>query len=398
MFLGALALSISSAIAADNKGISFDELSPERFTVIENGKPVQILADEADMTGVQIALKALQQDFKAVAGQEAQVIYEPGQGKPIIVGTMNSKFISQIIKAKKINKKDLQGKREKYIMAVIENPIKGIDEALVIAGSDMRGTIYGIYELSEQIGVSPWYYWADVPIEHKDNVSLAKGTYTAGEPAVTYRGIFLNDEDPCLTTWVRNTFGTQRGGHEFYACCFELILRLRGNFMWPAMWGWAFYADDPENSKTANEMGVFMGTSHHEPMARNHQEWARNPKAYGGQWDYNVNKDELQRFFREGIERAKNTEDLITIGMRGDGDAELRGSDEDNMKMLEGLFADQRQIIKEVTGKPAEQRPQVWALYKEVQTYYTPVFLRRHKSPFGTECTHVTPPAFFSTI
>ena len=107
----------------------------------------------------------------------------------------------------------------------MENPVKGIDEALVIAGSDMRGAIYGIYELSEQIGVSPWYYWADVPIEHQDNISLAKGTYTAGEPAVTYRGIFLNDEDPCLTTWVRNTFGTQRGGHEFYACCFELLLR-----------------------------------------------------------------------------------------------------------------------------------------------------------------------------
>lgn len=372
MVLGVFALTCISAMAADNKGISFNELSSDRFTLIENGKPVQILADEADKSGVQIALKALQKDFKAVAGQEAQVITDAAAvaGKPVIVGTMDSKFIAQIIKGKKIDKKELQGKREKYIMTVIANPIKGIDEALVIAGSDMRGAIYGIYELSEQIGVSPWYYWADVPIEHKDNVSLAKGTYTAGEPAVTYRGIFLNDEAPCLTTWVKNTFGTERGGHDFYACCFELILRLRGNFMWPAMWDWAFYADDPENSKTANEMGVIMGTSHHEPMARNHQEWARNPKAYGGQWDYTTNKQELQRFFREGVERAKDTEDLITIGMRGDGDAELRGSDEDNMKMLEGLFADQRQIIKEVTGKPAEKRPQVWALYKEVQTYY----------------------------
>ena len=167
--LGAALVLFQSVKAEDNKGISFPELSPDRFTLIENGKPVQILADEADKTGVQIALKALQKDFKAVAGQEAQIIYEPSQGKPVIVGTMDSKYIAQIIKAKKINKKDLQGKREKYIMTVIENPIKGIDEALVIAGSDMRGAIYGIYELSEQIGVSPWYYWADVPIEHKDN-------------------------------------------------------------------------------------------------------------------------------------------------------------------------------------------------------------------------------------
>ena len=219
LVLSVFALTCASAIAADNKGISFNELSGDRFTLIENGKPVQILADEADKSGVQIALKALQKDFKAVAGQEAKVIYDAAgiSGKPVIVGTIDSKYIAQIIKAKKINKKDLQGKREKYIMTVVENPIKGIDEALVIAGSDMRGAIYGIYELSEQIGVSPWYYWADVPIEHQDNISLAKGTYTAGEPAVTYRGIFLNDEDPCLTTWVRNTFGTQRGGHEFYA-------------------------------------------------------------------------------------------------------------------------------------------------------------------------------------
>ena len=272
--ISVLALTCASVQAADNKGISFNELAADRFTLIENGRPVQILADEADKTGVQIALKALQQDFKAVAGKEAQVINDAAaiSGNPVIVGTIDSKYIAQIIKAKKIDKKELQGKREKYIMTVMENPIKGVDEALVIAGSDMRGAIYGIYELSEQIGVSPWYYWADVPIEHKDNVSLAKGTYTAGEPAVTYRGIFLNDEAPCLTTWVKNTFGTDNGGHEFYAKCFELILRLRGNFMWPAMWGWAFYADDPLNSKTANDMGVIMGTSHHEPMARNHQE------------------------------------------------------------------------------------------------------------------------------
>lgn len=356
--------------AIDNKGISFNELSADRFTVIADGRPTAILADEADNVAIQIALKSLQKDFKAVSGNEAQVVYEPNAGRMIIVGSIDSKYISQIIKSKKIDKKELQGKNEKYIMTVVKDPLKGVSEALVIAGSDRRGTVYGIYELSEQIGVSPWYFWADTPIEHKDNVSLQPGKYTAGEPAVKYRGIFLNDEAPCLTSWVKNYYGTDNGGHEFYADVFELILRLRGNFMWPAMWGWAFYADDPLNSKTADDMGVVMGTSHHEPMARNHQEWARNPKAYGGVWDYTRNKEELQRFFREGIERSRNNEDLITIGMRGDGDAALAGSDEDNIRMMEGLFADQRQIIKEVTGKPAEKRPQVWALYKEVQLYY----------------------------
>ncbi len=370
LLLTVAVFTVLNIAAIDNKGISFNELSPERFSVIENGKPVSILADKSDNVGIQIALESLLKDFKAVSGNEAQLLEEPSADRLIIIGSMDSKYISQIIKAKKIDRKELTGKNEKYIMTVVKEPLKGVSEALVIAGSDRRGTIYGIYELSEQIGVSPWYFWADAPIEHRENISIEPGFYTAGEPAVKYRGIFLNDEAPCLTSWVKNHYGTARGGHDFYADVFELILRLRGNFMWPAMWDWAFYADDPENSKTADDMGIVMGTSHHEPMARNHQEWARNPKAYGGVWDYTKNKEELQRFFREGIERSKNNEDLITIGMRGDGDAALSGSDEDNIRMMEGLFADQRQIIKEVTGKPAEQRQQVWALYKEVQLYY----------------------------
>ena len=366
-----LAATFASALAIDNKGISFQEAGDGRFAVIENSKPaVSLLVDPDDNIGIQIALKSLQKDFQAVCGTPAQIVNDVTSGNIVIVGSLDSKYIKQIVKAKKIDEKELKGKTEKYIMKMVSNPIKGVDNAIVIAGSDRRGAIYGIYELSEQLGVSPWYFWADVPVEHKDNVYLAAGTYTAGEPAVRYRGIFLNDEAPCLTTWVKNHYGTQRGGHEFYADCFELILRLRGNFMWPAMWDWAFYADDPENSKTADDMGVIMGTSHHEPMARNHQEWARNPKAYGGVWDYTKNKEELQRFFREGMERSKDNEDLITIGMRGDGDAGLAGSDEDNIRMLEGLFQDQRQIIKEVTGKKPELRPQVWALYKEVQLYY----------------------------
>lgn len=357
-------------LAIDNKGIAYDVQGEGRFAVISDGIPTQILADESDNVGIRIALKSLQKDFKAVTGNEAAVSYEPTSDRMIIIGSLESKYVSQILKSKKIDRKELQDKNEKYVMTVVKEPLKGVSEALVIAGSDRRGTIYGIYELSEQIGVSPWYFWADTPIEHKENLSIVSGFYTAGEPAVKYRGIFLNDEAPCLTTWVKNHYGTERGGHEFYADVFELILRLRGNFMWPAMWDWAFYADDPLNSKTADDMGIVMGTSHHEPMARNHQEWARNPKAYGGVWDYTKNKEELQRFFREGVERSKNNEDLITIGMRGDGDAALAGSDEDNIRMMEGLFADQRQIIREVTGKPAEKRQQVWALYKEVQLYY----------------------------
>ena len=147
----------------------------------------------------------------------------------------------------------------------------------------------------------------------------------------------------------------------------ELILRLKGNFLWPAMWGWAFYADDSLNSKTADEMGVIIGTSHHEPMARNHQEWARKRNEYGA-WNYSTNKKVLDQFFREGIERVKNTEDIITIGMRGDGDEAM--SEDTNVKLMESIVENQRRIIEDVTGKPAKETPQVWALYKEVLDYY----------------------------
>lgn len=365
--------------AIDNKGIVFQELSSERFTLISDGQPLSVLIDQSDNIGVRIAVTALINDFKMVSGVEPKLITEPTEKRVVIIGTLESEHIKRLIKSKKIDQKELKGKLEKYIMTTVMNPLDGVDQALVIVGSDKRGTIYGIYELSEQIGVSPWYDWADVPVEPKKNLSIAQGVYTAGEPAVTYRGIFLNDEDPCLTTWVKNTYGTNYGDHNFYARVFELILRLRGNFLWPAMWGWSFYADDDLNSQTADNMGIIMGTSHHEPMARNHQEWARKRGEFGV-WDYASNQQVLDDFFREGIERSKNNDDLITIGMRGDGDAALGGQegkdheyesqDEYNMALLETIFKNQRQIIKEVTGKSPEKRPQVWALYKEVLKFY----------------------------
>lgn len=374
-----LSICFLKAEAIDNKGITFGSLSPDRFTLLESGTPNAILVDEQEDAGVKIAAGNLSEDFKRVSGKAADLQTAPGSGRMVIVGTLKSRYIKELAKAKKIDASQLEGKNEKYLMTVVSSPLKGVDEALVIAGSDKRGTIYGIYELSEQIGVSPWYDWADVPVIPQKNLSIVRGSYTAGEPVVKYRGIFLNDEAPCLTGWVKHTYGTNYGDHRFYARVFELILRLRGNFMWPAMWGWSFYADDPENSRTANEMGIIMGTSHHEPMARNHQEWARKRKEYGA-WDYVSNQAVIDRFFREGIERAVGTEDLITIGMRGDGDTPMGGKegeddkyvarDKENMRLMEKIFRNQRRIIKEVTGKAPEKRPQVWALYKEVQRFY----------------------------
>ena len=318
-------------------------------------KDASISFDAKEHTCVQRAVASLQQDFQRVLTNNQH----PTPNTQILIGTVGvNKQIDQWVKKGVLS--NLKGKTEKYI-------IKTIDDQLVIAGSDKRGTVYGIYELSQQMGVSPWYYWADVPVVKHDAIYIKKGEYTDGEPAVRYRGLFLNDEAPCLTTWVKNTFGTDYGDHRFYEKVFELILRLKGNFLWPAMWGWAFYADDPENSKVADEMGVIIGTSHHEPMARNHQEYARRRNEWGA-WNYQTNKENLDRFFREGIERMKGTDDIVTIGMRGDGDEAM--SAEADTKLLENIIDNQRKIIKDVTGKPAEKTTQVWALYKEVQDYY----------------------------
>lgn len=354
-FLASAALLSAMSMSAAERFVSFQQGD----LLINGNDKVEIYMDANDCRGVSYAANALVKDISKVSGSQATIT--SNRKATILVGTIgHSAAIDQLVKQKRINGNLLKGKREKFIITVVDNQ-------LIIAGSDRRGSIYGIYELSQQMGVSPWYDWADVPVEHHDSIFVNRGTYTDDEPAVRYRGIFLNDEAPCLTSWVKNTYGTGYGDHRFYQRVFELVLRLRGNMMWPAMWGWAFYADDPENEKTADEMGVVMSTSHHEPMARNHQEYARNRKGWGP-WNYQKNKANLLKFFREGIERMKGTEQIVTIGMRGDGDEAM--SVEADTKLMSQIINDQRKIIADVTGKEASETPQVWALYKEVLDYY----------------------------
>nr|WP_315155424.1 glycosyl hydrolase 115 family protein [uncultured Flavobacterium sp.] len=321
--------------------------------------------------GVLRAVNNLQSDFEKVTGDKPVILNQIGNSSStlIIIGTIgNNSAIDDLIKQKKIDGKELKGKNEKFIIQSVKNPFKGVEEAVIIAGSDKRGTIYGIYELSRQIGVSPWYYWADVPVEHKENLYFEKGIYTDGEPAVKYRGIFLNDEAPALSGWSKATFGGFNS--KFYEKVFELLLRLKANYMWPAMWGNAFYDDDGSNGPLANEMGIIMGTSHHEPMALAQQDWKRyiQKNKLQNVWDYSKNKTVLDEFWKTGIERSMNWEKLVTIGMRGDGDEAM--SEGTNISLLENIVKNQRQIIEKNTKQKAEKTPQVWALYKEVQDYY----------------------------
>jgi hypothetical protein len=324
-----------------------------------------IYVDASDHAGVVRAIADLQADITRVTSCNPAIGHDEQHlgANAIIVGTIGkSQLIDRLIREKKIDPAAILGKWESFLIQVVPKPLPGVENGLVIAGSDKRGTIYGIYDLSEQIGVSPWYWWADVPVRHQDALFVKAGKYVQGPPAVKYRGIFLNDEAPALSGWVKEKFGTYN--HQFYEKVFELLLRMKGNYLWPAMWGNAFNEDDPLNPKLADEYGIVMGTSHHEPMLRAQQEWKRHGQ---GPWDYVKNGDFLRAFWEEGIRRNKDYESIITLAMRGDGDMPLPGA---NIALLEKIVADQRKIIAEQINPNPAAVPQLWALYKEVQQFY----------------------------
>jgi hypothetical protein len=351
-----------------------DQSEGNALPLLAGGRAAPVFLDGADFPGVLHAAADLCADVERVGGiRPALITQEAPRGETIVIaGTLGrSALIDQLVKAGKITTTDIAGRWESFIIATVEAPLPGVGRALVIAGSDKRGTIYGIYELSEQLGVSPWYWWADVPPKRRTAAYILPGCYASGEPAVRYRGIFLNDEAPCLTGWAKEKFGGLNS--KFYTKVFELLLRLRANYLWPAMWDNAFNEDDPDNSRLADEYGIVMGTSHHEPMMRAHKEWTVRREQYGnGQWNYATNAEALQRFFREGIARNKNYENVVTIGMRGDGDEGMTstGSMESDVRLLERIFTDQRRILAEEMHAVPAKVPQLWALFTEVQKYY----------------------------
>lgn len=342
-----------------------DKRSRSAFTIARGGECVPVMVSRQDHQGVILAVSDLQSDLKKVSGQLPELLEYGETGKEvIIVGTAGkSPLIDSLVRNGKLDLNPVLGRWEAFLTTLVENPLPGVSRALVIAGSDKRGTIYGIYELSEQIGVSPWHYWADVPPRQQPEIHVLPGIRQVQEPGVKYRGIFINDEAPALSGWVHKNFGGFN--HHFYQHVFELILRMKGNYLWPAMWGRSFFDDDSLNAPMADRYGIVIGTTHHEPLMRAHVEWSR----YGsGPWNYRENPDTLLKFWREGIERMGPYESIVSIGMRGDGDAPMtRGT---AIALLEQIVEDQRDIIGEVTGKDPSETPQLWALYKEVQDYY----------------------------
>jgi hypothetical protein len=334
------------------------------FPVVVSGTSVPIVSAPGDHTGVKRAIANFRLDVERVTGIKPEIRETHGTGRIILAGTLGmNPLIDQLVVSRKLDVSEIKGRWEAFIIKAVDKPFDGVDQALVIVGSDKRGTIFGLYDLSEKIGVSPWYWWADVPVKKQADIFIMPDARVSAGPAVKYRGIFINDEQPALGGWVAENYGGFNS--RFYEKVFELILRMKGNFLWPAMWGQSFYSEDPLNPKLADEYGVVISTSHHEPLMRAHVEWKRNG---GNAWNYQANPTQLREFWKEGIKRMGTYESVVTLAMRGDGDEPM--SEDSNIKLLQRIVEDQRNIIAETTGKPVEATPQVWALYKEVQDYY----------------------------
>ncbi len=359
--------------AAGSESFISVEKKPGSFTLAGNGKIAPLCASSQDFPGVIKVLNLLRADLKAVTGMEPALSLDrvPASTEIVIIGTIGkSPLIDSLAGSGKINVAEIAGKWETFLIQVVENPFPDVENALVIAGSDKRGTIYGMFDLSEKIGVSPWYWWADVPVKKKAAVYVAPGRYICGEPKVKYRGFFINDEAPALSGWVYEKFGGFN--HQFYEHVFELLLRLKANHLWPGMWG-KYFGADPENPRLADEYGIVMGSSHCEPLLFNNDPGAKlwNSKTMGP-WRYDTNRDNIYRILDANVAARGQYENVYTVGLRGIHDTQMEGGVDvqAQVALLEQVFRDQREILSKYIQKDITAIPQVFVPYKEVQDYY----------------------------
>jgi len=296
----------------------------------------------------------------------------------VIYGTIgHSKILDYLNNEKLIDLSIIKGKREVYIFNIIKSPFDGAKSALVIAGSDKRGTIYGLFHLSECIGVSPLVDWSDVRPSKKESIILSEAdNVVSKEPSVKYRGIFINDEWPAFGTWATEHFGGLNA--EMYEHVFELLLRLKGNYLWPAMWKSNFSMDGPGilNAELADEYGIVLGSSHHEPCMRNGEEYGLlrgKDSIYGDAWDYITNKDGILKFWEDGLKRNGKFENIITMGMRGERDTPILGKDktlEDNINLLREILKNQNRLIKENINDKLNEVNRIFVLFTEVEAFF----------------------------
>ncbi|TBU59951.1 hypothetical protein BD310DRAFT_1038213 [Dichomitus squalens] len=391
--LGLLAFAGSVLGIGQDTCVAFKS-SPSAFTIVNSGKAAPILLSPDEWPAVQRAATDFASDIEAVTGvkptlrnittsRASSLTFNStsfGSNTAVIIGTLGrSSLIDEIVSRTKLDVSSVQGKWEAFMAKEVADPLPGIKSAYVMIGADRRGTMFALYDHSEQFGVSPWYWWADVPTTKHNALFVNSSGCSHGTPTVKYRGIFLNDEQPALQNWAMEKFTNGTGApltgspfnHFFYTKLFELILRMRGNYLWPAQWSSAFCIDDVQNQPLADWYGIVMGTSHEEPMMRSVPvEW----NLFGvGPWDYAANQQNVYNFWKVGAERARPYEGVFTIGMRGNGALPISGSgsDEQTIQLLEKIVSDQRGLLGQVFNTTdVTTIPQVWTLYKEVEGYY----------------------------
>ncbi len=353
------------------------------FRLIEENRAVPILVETTGYEGVRRIADTLAEDICLVSDKKPERVDEawlnrkPG-GSVILCATVgHSALLEELEKKGSFSAEEIRGKRETYKIQLLEHPLEGVDSALVICGSDKRGTIYGMFTLSEYLGVTPLVYFGDAaprrcpdPIVGTDIETVSK------EPSVRYRGFFINDEWPCFGNWACSHFGGVNA--DMYRHVFEFLLRMKGNYLWPAMWASSFPLDGPgsANEELADIYGVVMGYSHHEPCLRASEEWDKvrgEGTRYGNEWNFYTNEQGLLNYWEDSLKRSGKYENVITIGMRGERDSSMLGDDatvEENINLLKDIIRKQRKLIRENVNEDLDKVPQMLALYKEVEAYF----------------------------
>lgn len=374
-----LMLSALVAVSAGRAQVAVHEKSPKTkyaFTLASPRQTAAILYDASDAAVVKRAAELFAADVEAVTGRYPRVTSAAGEtGPAVIVGTVGgSALIRRLAEAGKIDTAPLEGAWERYLIQTVANPLPGIRKALVIAGSDRRGAAYGLFTLSELIGVSPWYWWADVPVKKHAALHVdAPPTYSQ-TPSVRYRGIFLNDEDWGLTPWASQTFEPERGniGPRTYAKVCELLLRLKANYLAPAMHPVSTsFNQIPENKLVADTFAIVMGSTHCEPLLLNTaSEWDTQTM---GPWNYDKNKEGINRVLTQRVRENSPYENVYTLALRGlhDGAMSTTLPMHEKVRMLQQALLDQRQILAENIDRPVETVPQAFTPYKEVLEIYS---------------------------
>ena len=330
-------------------------------------------------SGAKIAARNVMHDMELIFGETVKD-YRSGEkvDSAIVYGTVGSSPILDKLDAEgKIDVGGIRGKWEAYSIAVVAEPIDGVSTAVVVAGSDKRGTIYGLYHLSELMGVSPLVNWNHVYPEKRDEIVFTDEINMVSKtPSVKYRGFFINDEWPAFGNWANTHFGGINA--KCYERVFELLLRLKGNYLWPAMWGSDFSLDGPDlaSAELADEMGVVMSTSHHEPCCRSGNEYGKvrgKDSEYGDAWSFLANEEGITAFWRDGLIRNSRFENVITMGMRGENDTAILGKDAtlaDNIELLRNVLRTQNRLIKENVNHDLNEVPRQMVLFTEVEEFF----------------------------